>query len=92
MRRLMPVFLLVAAVMCHSVAFAEVQGVTFIDAAELKVMADKGEPVALLDARSRGAYDHSDKVIKGAIRIVPDELVGRAWELPMGKAIATFCT
>ena len=92
MRRLVPLFLLVAVVMFHSVAFAQVQGVTFIDAAELKVMVEKGEPVALLDARSRGAYDHSDKVVKGAIRIVPDELVARAWELPMGKIIATFCT
>ncbi|GMR05287.1 MAG: hypothetical protein BMS9Abin24_087 [Thermodesulfobacteriota bacterium] len=92
MRRLVPFFLLAAVLIFHAAAIAQVRGVTFVDAAELKAMVEKGEPVALLDVRSRGAYDHGDTVIKGAIRIVPDELVDRAWELPMGKVIATFCT
>lgn len=92
MRRLAPFLMLLALVVFCSTAIAQVRGVTFIDAAELKVMVDRGDRVALLDARSRGAYDHGDKVIKGAIRIVPDDLVDRAWELPMGKTIATFCT
>ncbi|MDP2688519.1 MAG: hypothetical protein Q8P48_00265 [Deltaproteobacteria bacterium] len=91
MRRLFPVFLL-AAVLFHAAALAQVEGVSFITAQELKAKVEAGEPVAVLDVRSRGAYDHSDIRIKGAIRIAPDDLVERAWELPMGKAISTFCT
>ncbi|MFQ5735457.1 MAG: rhodanese-like domain-containing protein [Thermodesulfobacteriota bacterium] len=92
MRRLIPLFVLLALVAAYAPAFAAPRGVTLISAGELKAKIDGNVPVVILDVRSRGAYDHSDIAIKGAIRIAPDELPDRTWELPMGKAIATFCT
>ncbi len=59
---------------------------------ELKGRLDKGEKIVILDVRSRGSYDSSDIIIKGAVRIPPDELNERASELPLGKKIVAYCT
>jgi rhodanese-related sulfurtransferase len=87
-----PIALLLAVLFQPALCAAQVGGVVYIDARDLKASVESGERIALLDVRSSGAYDHSDIKIKGAIRIAPDELVDRAWELPMGKVIATYCT
>ena len=77
-------------------AFAEGIGdpstVERITPTQLKVKMDRGERIVVIDARSSGAYDHSEFKIKGDIRIAPDELIERARELPMGAEIITYCT
>ncbi len=80
------------AVFACAPAYAQVEGVVFITARDLKARISRGERIAILDVRSRGAYENSDIEIKDAIRIPPDELPARALELPMGAGIATFCT
>ena len=39
---------------------------------ELKAMMDRGEPVIILDVRRQEAYASSDKQIKGAVRLDPE--------------------
>jgi rhodanese-related sulfurtransferase len=43
---------------------------------ELKAMMDKGEPVLILDVRRQEAYASSDKKIKGAVHLDPENDVG----------------
>jgi rhodanese-related sulfurtransferase len=78
------------------VAFADGIGdpstVERITPAELKAKMDRGERIVIIDARSRGAYNHSDLRIKGDRRIAPDEIIERAHELPMGAEIIAYCT
>ncbi len=59
---------------------------------ELKAKMDRGERMIIIDARSIGAYNHSDLRIKGDRRIPPDEIIERARELPMGVEIIAYCT
>ncbi len=51
-----------------------------------------GEKIVILDIRAKGAYESMDIRIKGDIRIAPDELESRMFELPMGAEIVTYCT
>ena len=39
---------------------------------ELKSMMDRGEPVIILDVRRQEAYASSNKKIKGAVRLDPE--------------------
>lgn len=39
---------------------------------ELKAMMDRGYPVLILDVRRQEAYASSDKKIKGAVRLDPE--------------------
>jgi rhodanese-related sulfurtransferase len=39
---------------------------------ELKAMMDRGEPVIILDVRRQEAYASSDKMIKSAVRLDPE--------------------
>ncbi len=43
---------------------------------ELKAMMDRGEPVIILDVRRQEAYASSDKKIKGAVRLDPENDAG----------------
>ena len=51
-----------------------------------------GEKIVIVDVRSPGAYRAGKIRIKGDIRIAPDELEDRMFELPMGAEIVTYCT
>lgn len=59
---------------------------------ELKSGLDRGAKTVILDVRSRSSYGSSGVMIKGAVRIPPDELNDRAAELPPGREIVTYCT
>ncbi len=43
---------------------------------ELKAMMDREEPVIILDVRKQEAYASSDKKIKGAVRLDPENDAG----------------
>lgn len=79
----------VFAVQAHAVGYEDI---VMVSPQGLKAMLDSGRRVVILDVRSRGAYGSSDLRIKGDTRIAPDELVERAWEIPMGSEIVTYCT
>jgi len=88
-------FLAVVLIVSLSTAFAHAAGFDDLDMitpAELKARLDAGERIVILDVRSSGAYASSELRVKGDTRIAPDELVDRAWELPMGAEIVTYCT
>jgi len=104
MKRILTVMALVLffAVPSLSMTMAMAQGpghdergiddVARITAAELRARIEGGADIVLLDVRSRGAYNASSVKIKGAVRIAPDEIPTRLWELPFGREIATYCT
>lgn len=81
--------LLAAASPALALGPADVERVT---AGELKTRIDSGENIVLLDMRSPGAWRESDVKIEGAVRIAPNELADRLWEIPFGAKIATYCT
>lgn len=91
MRRLFvfTLLLLAAALPAMAGTMDEVQRVTV---GELKSMIDRGARIVILDVRSRSSYDSSDVMVKGAVRIPPDELNDRAGELPIGREVVTYCT
>ena len=80
---------LILAAGAYAVGYEDIRMVT---PPEVMEKIEAGERVVILDVRSRGAYDSSDVRIKGDMRIAPDELAERAWELPMGAEIVTYCT
>lgn len=59
---------------------------------QLKASIEKNEPVTILDVRSEGSYESSDKKIKGAVRILTDEIESRLKEIPRDKPVVTYCT
>jgi len=59
---------------------------------EVMARMEAGEKIVIVDLRSKGAYEAGDIRIKGDIRIAPDELESRMYELPMGAEIVTYCT
>lgn len=91
MRRLAVFTLLFLALALPALAgfMGEVQRIT-VD--ELKSRLDRGAKIVILDVRSRSSYGSSDVMIKGAVRIPPDELNDRAGELPPGREVVTYCT
>lgn len=59
---------------------------------EVMARMEAGEKILILDIRSKGAYEAGDIRIKGDVRIAPDDLEARMYELPMGTEIVTYCT
>lgn len=91
MRRLAVFTLLFLAVALPALA-GTMDEVRRITVGELKSRTERGAKIVILDVRSRSSYDSSDVMIKGAVRIPPDELNDRAAELPIGREIVTYCT
>jgi|SRR5215213_5347867 len=73
----------------NAAAAGEVERVTV---EELKAKIEKNEPVTVLDVRSEGSYESSDKKIKGAVRMLTDEIGSRLKEIPRDAMIVTYCT
>ena len=59
---------------------------------ELKAKIEKNEPITIIDSRSQGSYGSTDSKIKGAIRILSDEVESRLKEIPRDKEIVIYCT
>jgi len=69
-----------------------IQDVQRILPKEVMARMEAGEKILILDIRSKGAYEGGDIRIKGDVRIAPDDLLDRMYELPMGTEIVTYCT
>lgn len=71
---------------------AEAGEVERITVEELKAKIEKNEPVTILDVRSEGSYESSDKKVKGAVRMLTDEIEPRLKEIPKDRVVVTYCT
>lgn len=91
MRRTLEVLVLFLFFMAPAYA-AGPESIPRITVEELKARLDGGREIVILDVRSRRSYEASDRKIKGAVRIAPDEINARAGELPAGREIAAYCT
>src|SRR5215471_3852309 len=59
---------------------------------ELRGMLDTGEKVIIIDLRHPLDSVTDPRTLPGAVRILPDELVGRAGALPKDQEIVLYCT
>ena len=59
---------------------------------ELKQRLDRGEPIAIVDARSAGAWSQADAQIPGSIRVPPDQIEAHLREVPKDRAVVAYCT
>jgi membrane protein DedA with SNARE-associated domain len=59
---------------------------------ELRSMVDAGERVIIVDLRHPLDSVTDPRTLPGAVRILPDELVGRAGVLPKNQEIVLYCT
>lgn len=71
---------------------AESADVDRITVEELKAKIEKNEPVIILDVRSEGSYESSDKKIKGSTRMLTDQIESRLKEIPQDRVVVTYCT
>jgi hypothetical protein len=51
-----------------------------------------GPDIIILDARTRSSWDTSDKKIKGAIRVDPDDVASWAGSIPKDKKVIVYCS
>ena len=58
---------------------------------KLKQKMDAKEDIVILDVRSKESYSGSPVKIKGAIRMLPDEVQERMNDLPKNKLIVAYC-
>jgi hypothetical protein len=63
-----------------------------ITVAEVLAMLEKHAPVLIVDSRSPGSWESSDKQIKGSVRIPIDEIEARMNDLPKDKEIIIYCS
>jgi len=63
-----------------------------ITARELKDRLQRGEDVIIVDARAPYAYEASNIIPRGAVRIAPGAENGEIARLPKDKLIVTVCT
>lgn len=59
---------------------------------ELRQMLDRGEPVTVLDVRSRQSYEDARAAIPGSLRIAPQEIPERFSEIPRDRLAVGYCT
>jgi membrane protein DedA with SNARE-associated domain/rhodanese-related sulfurtransferase len=63
-----------------------------LEPAELKQMLDGGENPFIVDLRHPLDYLPDPRVLPGAIRISPDQLLARSAEIPRNRDIVLYCT
>ena len=66
--------------------------VSRITVGEVRTRLERGEPLAIVDARSPDSWRQSDSQIPGSIRVPPDEVGAHLHEIPKDRAVLTFCT
>ncbi len=59
---------------------------------ELRERLDRGEPVAIVDSRSRESWEKAELQPRGSIRVPPDDVAGYVDRVPKDRAVVTFCT
>ena len=68
---------------------AEISRITVDEARE---RLDRGEPLALVDARSQESWSEADSQITGSIRVPPGDVAAHLDEIPRDRAVVTYCT
>jgi membrane protein DedA with SNARE-associated domain/rhodanese-related sulfurtransferase len=63
-----------------------------LEPTELKQMLDAGENPFIVDLRHPLDYLPDPRVLPGAVRISPDQLLGRSTEIPRDRDIILYCT
>ena len=59
----------------------------------LKAKQDKKERIVVIDSRTGGSWDHSNKKIKDAIRLAYQNVAREAAsKIPMGSEVVVYCT
>lgn len=59
---------------------------------ELRQKQTAGEPLAILDLRSRAELEREPSLITGAIHMTVDDVEGRHREIPPGRDIVVYCS
>lgn len=59
---------------------------------ELKKRMDAGEDFTLIDVRNPMAWDQSDTMMPGAIRVAADELEANLPRIPKNRPAVAYCT
>jgi rhodanese-related sulfurtransferase len=59
---------------------------------EVRERLDRGEPLAIVDARSADSWEKADTQIPGSIRVPPDDVEAHVEEVPRDRAVVTYCT
>jgi len=68
------------------------QEVPRMTVADLMARLEKHTPIVIVDSRSEGSWEGTDKQIKGSIRIPIDQIEPRMSELPKDKEIVIYCS
>jgi membrane protein DedA with SNARE-associated domain len=63
-----------------------------ITPAELRQRIAGGDPVVIVDLRHSLDFEADPAVIPGALRLTPDEIEGRAGEIPRDREVVLYCT
>lgn len=63
-----------------------------VTAQEVRERLARGEPLAIVDARSADSWSKSDTQAAGSIRVPPDEAAQRAAAVPQDRAVIAYCT
>lgn len=66
--------------------------ITRITVDEVRERLARGEPLAIVDARSAEAWAKAETQIPGSIRVPPDDVAGHAGDVPRHRAVVTYCT
>jgi len=66
--------------------------VTRITVDEVRERLARGEPLAIVDARSAESWGKTTTQIPGSVRVPPDEVEKRASSVPRDRAVVTYCT
>jgi hydroxyacylglutathione hydrolase len=59
---------------------------------ELKRRMDAGEDFTVIDVRNPQAWDQSDTMMPGAIRIPLDDFERHLSQIPKNRPVVTYCT
>ena len=63
-----------------------------VDPVDLKAMLDRGEEVFIVDLRHPLDYLPDPRVLPGAVRLLPNEVLLRSADLPRDRDIIVYCT
>jgi rhodanese-related sulfurtransferase len=66
--------------------------VTRITVDEVRERLARGEPLAIVDARSAKSWDEAETQIPGSIRVPPDDVAGHAGDVPRDRSVVAYCT
>jgi hypothetical protein len=66
--------------------------VTRITVDELRERLARGEPLAIVDARSAESWGKATTQIPSSVRVPPDDVAGHAARVPRGRSVVAYCT